>query len=139
MRSASLRWYYRNKAKLAPKRRAYYRANKAAYRVRSAAWRAANPEAARAIEKRYRRKHPLRSRAIHWRKAGIDVAAAEATVRRHDGRCALCGTDKPGGNKGWHLDHCHKSKKVRGVLCCGCNLRLGWFEKHRKKVLRYLR
>lgn len=43
----------------------------------------------------------------------------------HDGRCAICGTDKPGGIGKWHVDHCHASMKVRGVLCQNCNFLLG--------------
>lgn len=52
--------------------------------------------------------------------------------------CALCGTKDGGGRKNpsWKwgigtlsIDHCHKTGKVRGLLCHVCNTRLGAYEK----------
>jgi hypothetical protein len=37
------------------------------------------------------------------------------------GKCLICKTDKGKLN----VDHCHKSKKVRGLLCSHCNKMLG--------------
>ena len=45
-----------------------------------------------------------------------------------NGRCAICKTDSPGGKGNWHLDHCHDSKNVRGLLCGTCNVGLGMFK-----------
>ena len=48
-------------------------------------------------------------------------------------RCGICGTDKPGGRGGWHIDHDHTccqigcQKCVRGILCHRCNVGLGQF------------
>jgi len=39
--------------------------------------------------------------------------------------CAICGSDSPHHKKGWQLDHCHKTKVVRGLLCSSCNRVLG--------------
>jgi Recombination endonuclease VII len=42
-------------------------------------------------------------------------------------RCAndLCKATEPGRGGGWPTDHCHKTKKVRGILCHNCNIALG--------------
>lgn len=40
--------------------------------------------------------------------------------------CAICNTDLT--NKKVHIDHCHSSGKVRGVLCELCNKGLGQFK-----------
>jgi len=46
------------------------------------------------------------------------------TLAEQGGVCALCGKvpEPP------HLDHCHKTNLIRGVLCLQCNLRLGVYE-----------
>ena len=44
-------------------------------------------------------------------------------LKTQGGQCALCE-----GNAA-HIDHDHKTGRVRGVLCKACNLMLGVFEK----------
>lgn len=49
------------------------------------------------------------------------------------GRCAICGCRFVRHGKGQDhsraiaVDHCHKTGKVRGILCRGCNLGVGMF------------
>ena len=47
-----------------------------------------------------------------------------------DYKCILCGSEiKPFTRKS-HIDHCHKTNKVRGILCNKCNLGLGMFKEN---------
>ena len=42
-----------------------------------------------------------------------------------DGKCAICGTTSTGNRKAFHVDHDHKTGKVRGLLCSNCNTGIG--------------
>ena len=58
------------------------------------------------------------------RKYGITVADYEAIREAQQGRCALCGAMP---TESMHVDHCHKTGRVRGLLCGHCNKGLGLF------------
>lgn len=73
-------------------------------------------------------------RSMQW-SYGIGWPEYTAMSIAQDGKCAICGTTKPGGNaKRFHIDHCHDTKEVRGLLCTSCNQGIGRF-KHLPHVL----
>ena len=55
---------------------------------------------------------------------GISVDEWDILFSSQEGRCAICKTDTPKG-RGWQTDHCHKTNKIRGILCHHCNSLLG--------------
>jgi hypothetical protein len=59
----------------------------------------------------------------------ITMAEYEAMNRKQSGKCAIC-FDLPENQPYGVLciDHCHKTGKVRGLLCKECNTGLGRFE-----------
>lgn len=63
------------------------------------------------------------------RKYGIDEAGYQALFQAQAGKCAICGTpaeETKGRNPGrLVIDHDHKTKTVRGLLCGTCNVVLG--------------
>lgn len=68
-----------------------------------------------------------------FRNSGITPAEFHALVEAQGGMCAICGTDQPGGQGGWHVDHDHRFEKNdkrghRGLLCHFCNVGLGHFK-----------
>jgi|SRR3989304_6781819 len=80
---------------------------------------------------------------------GISIEDYNDMLRNQDGRCAICGTDKPGGNfTSFHIDHKHETGKIRGLLCMSCNRLLGlyemgknidkWANKYRASIISYL-
>ena len=59
---------------------------------------------------------------------GIDEAEWKRMFDAQCGRCAICDSKDPKGNHGvFHVDHCHETGKVRGLLCDTCNRGLGMF------------
>lgn len=53
---------------------------------------------------------------------------------KQDYLCAICSKHESESNKGLHTDHCHDTKKVRGLLCNACNLAIGQL-KHNTTIL----
>lgn len=59
---------------------------------------------------------------------GINKETFEKLLKESKGCCMICSSKKKGIGKGKNylqIDHCHKTKKVRGILCSSCNLLLG--------------
>ena len=62
-------------------------------------------------------------------KFGITPADYDAMLKAQGGTCAICGTLDPGrGSPYFHVDHCHATNVVRGLLCNSCNIALGHFK-----------
>ncbi|MFI2763083.1 endonuclease VII domain-containing protein [Streptomyces echinatus] len=60
-------------------------------------------------------------RANHLRRSyGLTEAERDAMVVSQRGLCAICLDGPPE-----HVDHCHKTGRVRGVLCFNCNSAIG--------------
>jgi Recombination endonuclease VII len=79
-------------------------------------------KAARNIDPAKRRAQRLR------RQYGISAAEFDELIQSQGGGCAICrspvgdGIDRP-----LYVDHCHKSGRVRGLLCSSCNFGIGKF------------
>lgn len=64
-------------------------------------------------------------RSYYKRKYGLTLAEVE---EMRGGGCEICGAPNGGGRHGQlHIDHCHSTGRVRGVLCDSCNTGLGKF------------
>lgn len=90
-------------------------------------WRAAHPRAAK--------DHTIRARY------GLPLGSYEKMLSEQGGKCACCGSDNPGGRGDFHVDHCHDTNVVRGLLCHGCNVGIGNFDHNVERLqaaIRYL-
>ena len=56
---------------------------------------------------------------------GISFVEYEKMLNAQNGGCAICGTTKTGKRKAFHVDHCHGTGRVRGLLCGNCNSGIG--------------
>lgn len=60
------------------------------------------------------------------RKYGVTLADYDAMLERQGGKCAICQTTPETQRYAvFHVDHCHATGVVRGLLCRGCNNVLG--------------
>jgi len=80
--------------------------------------------------KRWRLRNPKSSVRLHRLKAfGLTPDQYQAMVDAQGGVCAICGcpevTMRAGLLKTLAVDHCHRSGKIRSLLCERCNTVLG--------------
>lgn len=59
---------------------------------------------------------------------GISIEQFDKMLEDQCGVCAICGSTPTGKDPVLHVDHCHTTKQVRGLLCTGCNQGLGRFD-----------
>jgi hypothetical protein len=97
-------------------------------------WRKKNPERRRELDKRYDLK---RWSAFLKRKYGMTIDQYNAMLLGQRGLCAICGDARPGGRTNrMHVDHCHSTKIVRGLLCSRCNQMLGYAKDDPSRLIR---
>jgi len=74
-----------------------------------------------------RKEQDRRRTYSNWlkRNYGISIEDFDAMYEEQEGKCKICGSEKPKGRGGFHVDHCHQSGAVRGLLCTSCNMMLG--------------
>lgn len=60
---------------------------------------------------------------------GITLHEFEKMFDKQGRRCAICRGILCHG-KNWHVDHDHKTKEIRGILCGWCNTALGKFQEN---------
>ncbi len=115
-------------------RRAYYVRNRTRIRANNEAWKERNPERSTFL---FRRSH-LRT---HY---GLTPEDYDSMLAAQGGGCAIC--EEQSNGEHLHVDHdhgCCPGRKccgecVRGLLCGRCNRLLGWYDRRRSIIERYL-
>ncbi len=130
----------KNKEHLSLWNKKRYAKNKEKISARRKLWRKLNPEKEKATQARRYLKHreSLIEKSKLWKKNnpikvienrlkvkfGISLKDYEQKLNSQNGGCAICGKNKDYQRLG--VDHCHKYKKIRGILCARCNLGIGY-------------
>src|ERR1700737_940265 len=106
------------------------------YRERHAAyareWRKTHKSGNSERMKRWKQNNPEKYRAIQANSSlkknyGITVEQRDQIFALQGSCFAICrSTDSGRKNSAWAVDHCHKTQKIRGVLCHPCNGVLGY-------------
>lgn len=79
-------------------------------------------------DKAYRDGNPREYRSkVLKRKYGITVAEFDEMLAAQSGGCAICTSNVNPDGPSLAVDHCHKTGKVRGILCGPCNKAIGLF------------
>lgn len=115
VKAACKRWADKNRARLREYGREY---------------RLANPDKIRAKMERQRLRDPdvFRSRQLKSL-YGITIYDYNKLLQQQGGVCAICGKSETwkinGKAQALSVDHCHKTGRVRGLLCNACNVSIG--------------
>ena len=70
---------------------------------------------------------------------GLEPKEYDELLSKQNNVCAICG-EKP-KTKSLHVDHCHTTGSVRGLLCHGCNTAIGLLKEDKdimQKAIKYL-
>ncbi len=78
------------------------------------------------------------------RQYGINQQEYEELLYKQNNQCAICSSSVPGSKRisRFSIDHCHKTGKIRGLLCNSCNNGLGRFKDNTTllyKAINYLK
>lgn len=89
-------------------------------------YRLANREKLSADLKEWSKNNPLAVKGyVLKRRYGVTVEQYNTLFEKQNGCCAICTAHQSQFKKALHLDHCHKTDKIRGLLCVNCNTALG--------------
>lgn len=77
----------------------------------------------RRYEQTHREQRKLTHHRYEWKALGLDLDECERVYISRT-KCDICGTCFDGW-KQKNIDHDHRTKHIRGVLCANCNLAIG--------------
>lgn len=68
---------------------------------------------------------------------GLTIEKYDQMRTEQNFRCGICKVHESVAPKGkLYIDHCHKTKKIRGLLCAKCNSAIGFFHHDPERIQR---
>lgn len=141
-------WYLKNKDRISQKGREYYLVNREAIIRKTTAH---NKKVGKEVRRKYQVKYYTNNpdkKKIHTYlsrtyKLGIRLSYEEyiGLLNKQNNLCAICELPEKNG-KNLAIDHCHKTGKLRELLCRNCNTALGFLNDNieiLKKAIKYLK
>ena len=132
IKQENLRWVKANPEKVKAQRSRWAKQNQPRRNEQQRRRYWTNPETREksvAAAKKYVKENPewakQNHRRQHLRKYELTPEQWQEMFSQQGERCATCKSPETAKGKNFHVDHCHKTKKVRGILCHHCNLMLG--------------
>jgi hypothetical protein len=108
----------------------YRRDCKECSKLRVSSWNSKNKEKRRITERRWYHLDANRSKnATLKAQHSFTIKEYNLLFEKQKNKCAICGTSHSGSrrSKFFCVDHCHKTGKIRGLLCQNCNRGLGMY------------
>ncbi len=121
-------YYQRNGDTIRAQVKEYRVSDPKRYRTRQSQWYAGNKD----------RVYDTNSKNHLFRAYGITTEDYNKMLESQGSLCAICRRPEPVANRKLSVDHCHKTGKVRALLCGPCNKGLGIFEKNKDQFEIYL-
>lgn len=116
------KWKALHQEKVRAGARSYYERNKEKMKEYSRNWQRANKEQFQEYSRKWRIKNKERMRDLQakWN-YNLTLGQINEQFEAQHRQCAICKKlmNKP------RIDHCHKTKAFRGILCHNCNVILG--------------
>lgn len=124
------RYYKENKQSLLQKQKVYSELNKDAIReykkIYGKEYARLNKHKSAERQRQYRKNFPEKSKNVEFKYLyGITVEDYKIMFNDQNGCCAICKRHQSELKRKLHVDHCHITNKVRGLLCQRCNTVLG--------------
>lgn len=113
-------YYLRTREQRLTARRIYYQKNKKYLALMELKRFESNPE--RKLQKQLRARYK------------INVSDYKTLLEKQNNLCAICFTPPKGTRLS--VDHCHKTKRVRGLLCRKCNAAIGLLNEDKGNIQR---
>lgn len=91
--------------------------------------------------KKWKEENSDRVQSWGLKRYGITIQVYNAILHSQNGCCAICGTTRCLSGNNLCVDHCHKTGRVRGLLCRKCNSGIGQLEDSTallKKAIEYI-
>jgi hypothetical protein len=118
----------------------YYIKNKKNILKKSKEYRIKNPNMVKEYCKKYGKDKYLLLRKKSNLKINYNITIEEYNekLKQQNYCCDICNKHKNKFKRNLHVDHDHKTNKVRGLLCASCNTKLSVVENRLEEMLKYL-
>lgn len=141
----SAKYYSDNKEKVLKRLSDEYKKNPIPTKERAKKFAENNAEKIKIYQQTWKERHPekrkLYTRNSRIRAYGIEPEIYYEMLDKQGNKCAICYAEST--RRAMNIDHNHKTGKVRGLLCDGCNMSLGhlerdeWVEKAKQYLTKY--